>query len=114
MRKSLALLSLLLWSISSVAQDVIPSWLQAKIEQYQKLPPAQPLRTVLLVRYQDKVAYYVPPICCDIPSELYDASGSLICYPGGGFAGGDGKCPRFRLAEAQPTTVWRDSRTPPR
>jgi hypothetical protein len=50
---------------------------------------------VFRTKYKGKVAYYVPPRCCDIPSELYDENGRLICYPHGGFVGGDGRCPSF-------------------
>ena len=38
----------------------------------------------------------LPPHCCDTLSRLYDADGTLICYPDGGITGnGDGRCPGF-------------------
>ena len=41
-----------------------------------------------------KVVYHVEMGCCDIPNPLYDANGSYICSPDGGFTGtGDGSCP---------------------
>ena len=60
--------------------------------------------------YQGKAAYYVSSACCDIPSELYDATGSLVCYPDGGFAGGDGRCPSFTFLANTVSVVWRDDR----
>ena len=87
-----------------------PEWLRAKIVAYQASPPTSPPRSVLRTSYLGKTAYYVPPVCCDIPSELYADDGTLICRPSGGFAGGDGRCPGFLTAPAPSTVVWRDSR----
>jgi hypothetical protein len=50
--------------------------------------------------YKGRTAYYYPPRCCDIPSRLLDEQHKLICYPSGGFAGGDGKCPQFIFTES--------------
>jgi hypothetical protein len=41
---------------------------------------------------------------------LYDADGKLLCYPAGGFAGGDGRCPAFAADERRMRLVWRDKR----
>jgi len=87
-----------------------PEWLRAKIAAYQSQPPTRPPRAVMRTRYLGKPAYYVPPVCCDIPSELYADDGALLCYPSGGFAGGDGRCPTFSIAATPPAVVWRDSR----
>lgn len=91
--------------------DPLAPWLQQKISGYEALPPFSPPRAILLVRYQGRKAYYVTPACCDIPSELIDESGELLCHPDGGFAGGDGKCPAFAFVGNGAVTVWRDSRT---
>jgi hypothetical protein len=87
-----------------------PEWLRAKIAGYESQAPTRPPRAVMRTRYLGKPAYYVPPVCCDIPSELYADDGALLCYPSGGFAGGDGRCPTFSIAATPPTVVWRDSR----
>ena len=56
--------------------------------------------------------FYVPPACCDVPSELYDHDGNLICGPDGGIRGtGDGKCPDFFEKRREGTLIWRDPRT---
>lgn len=86
-----------------------PIWLKSKISQFEGVALTSPPRAILRTTYQGKSVYYVPPVCCDIPSELYDDGGVLLCFPGGGFAGGDGRCPAFALP-VDVTTVWRDSR----
>ncbi len=113
MKRMLLLLIGLAGASATVAQDGTPppEWLRSKIAAYQTHPPTQPPRTVLRTRYLGKPAYYVPPVCCDIPSELYGEDGALLCYPSGGFAGGDGRCPTFSIAATPPTVVWRDSRS---
>ena len=69
-----------------------PPWLQTKISLHESLAPSSPPRAILRTSYQGKTVYYVSPACCDIPSELYDEGGTLLCFPDGGFAGGDGRC----------------------
>lgn len=86
-----------------------PAWLQAKIAEYRRLPPSNPPRRIVRTTHEGRTVYYVFPTCCDIPSELYDDEGRLMCRPSGGFAGGDGKCPTFTLANSA-TPVWRDTR----
>jgi hypothetical protein len=106
---------LLLWPLLASAEETAvvaqPAWLKARIAEYQSVPPLNPPRSILRTTYRDKPAYYVSSACCDIPSELYDESGALICYPDGGFAGGDGKCPGFRFVESASSLVWRDERS---
>ena len=102
-------------AIAACAQErpvlLQPPWLQLKIAEFQKLPPFQPPRAILQAAYQGKTVYYVSPACCDIPSELYDQGGTLLCFPDGGFAGGDGRCPAFKLTGSGVSTVWRDERS---
>jgi hypothetical protein len=91
---------------------VPPAWLEARIAEYKRLPPASPPRSIVATRHEGKTVYYVSAACCDIPSELYDEHGTLLCYPGGGFAGGDGRCPTFVLGRETVTRIWRDDRAP--
>jgi hypothetical protein len=91
----------------------LPSWLTAKINEFSRLPVTNPPRSVLQVTYRGKPVYFIPPQCCDIPSELYDADGNLLCYPSGGFAGGDGRCPGFALSGQRVTRIWSDRRAEP-
>ncbi len=85
-----------------------PAWLAAKIAEYERLPVANPPRSIHRATWKGGKVFYVPPICCDIPSEVYDEKGTLLCYASGGFAGGDGRCPGF-AAEGM-TLLWQDPR----
>ena len=78
-----------------------PVWMQSKIAEYKRLPPFRPPRSVVATLHEGRNVYYVSSACCDIPSELYDEQGTLLCYPDGGFAGGDGRCRSFCLVVTQ-------------
>jgi hypothetical protein len=93
-----------------VATSSQPAWVQATISRYAGLPVASPPRAILRTTYSGRTVYFVTATCCDIPSELYEESGELICFPDGGFAGGDGRCPSFTLPPNS-VTVWRDARS---
>lgn len=113
-----ALLVILIFSFcaTALAQETapaLPKWLQSKISKYESMPPSNPPRSVHQSTYEGKTVYYIPPICCDIQSELYDEAGKRLCSPDGGFTGGgDGRCKLFNVGEAKSSTLWRDSRTP--
>ena len=87
----------------------LPAWFSAKIATLENLPAASPPRFFARTTYQGKPAYYLSPTCCDIPSELYDEAGVLLCHPDGGFAGGDGRCPSFTLIGSPLAVVWRQA-----
>lgn len=58
--------------------------------------------------YNGAIVYYIPPRCCDIYSELYDAGGVLLCHPDGGITGGgDGRCTDFLDRRRNEEIVWR-------
>jgi hypothetical protein len=97
---------------TAVAASSLPAWLQAKVAELERLPPGQAPREIVRTSYSGRSVYYVGPRCCDIPSELYEESGQLICYPDGGFAGGDGRCPSFAPAPNS-VTVWRATKSAP-
>ena len=86
-------------------------WLQAKIWEFQSQPVTNPPRVVSKAVYEGKTVYYLAPICCDIPSQLFDEDGKLICYPSGGITGrGDGKFASFVVDKPALSTVWQDAR----
>ncbi len=88
-----------------------PAWLQEKILGILDSPPANPPVQIFRTVYQSEIAYYIPPRCCDIMSELYDKNGNLICHPGGGFTGqGDFRCPDFLLTPGS-ECIWHDDRS---
>ena len=105
-------------NISAKLDTTVP-WLQAKIWDYQSRQVSNPPRSVIKTTFEGKSVYYVPPVCCDIPSELYAEDGTLMCYPSGGFTGaGDLKCPKFKLEypdyvkHNKTSLVWQDKRKP--
>ena len=87
-------------------------WLQQMIAGFQREPVANPPRKIYKCGYKGAVAYYVPPVCCDQYSALYDVNGLRLCAPDGGMTGGgDGKCPEFCCDTSSSTVVWSDPRT---
>ena len=86
-------------------------WLQVKIWEFQSQPVANPPRVVSKAVYEGKTVYHISAACCDMPSQLFDEEGKLICYPSGGIAGGgDGKCKQFVIDKPAMSTVWQDTR----
>ncbi len=98
-------------SIPAKLDTAVP-WLQAKIWDYQSRSVSNPPRSIIKTTFEGKPVYYVPPVCCDIPSELYSEDGALMCYPSGGITGnGDGKCPMFRIEYSDNTKNSKDNKT---
>src|SRR5262249_24150671 len=85
----------------------VPTWLARKIATMRSSPLGPPAQ-VWRYRYKDKTVYYMPSTqCCDRYSTLYDANGSVLCAPDGGFSGtGDGRCPDFRRERRGGEVVW--------
>ena len=93
-----------------------PDWITAKIAEYESLPIANPQRSIVRYKFEGKTVFYIPPICCDIPSQLFSEDGKLLCYPDGGFTGrGDERCPTFHKLKREEQLIWQDgrSRIPP-
>jgi hypothetical protein len=87
----------------------VPTPVANLIHELQTQPPANPPAYVGSYRYRDQVVYCVPPRCCDIFSDLYDASGQLMCHPDGGLAGhGDGRCADFLSQRTSEKVLWSD------
>ena len=85
----------------------VPAPVANLIHELQTRPPANPPAFIASYQYRGQVVYYVPPRCCDIFSDLYDAAGKLICHPDGGIAGhGDGRCPDFLSKRTNETFLW--------
>jgi hypothetical protein len=88
-----------------------PAWVQDLITQFESQPVANPPLSISRYQYQGQTVYYVPPRCCDIWSDLYDADGNIICHPDGGFTGaGNGQCPDFFTERTGGTLIWEDPR----
>lgn len=88
-----------------------PIWLKTKISQFESERVSNPPRQIYKTIYQGKTVYYIPPICCDIYSELYNATGKLICHPDGGITGnGDQRCTNFINTPDLKKLLWQDIR----
>jgi hypothetical protein len=91
-----------------------PTWMATLIGEYESQPVANPQREIIRYKFDGKTVYYMPPICCDIPSQLFSDEGKLLCYPDGGFTGGgDGRCPTFHKLKREAQFVWKDDRKRP-
>jgi hypothetical protein len=61
--------------------------------------------------FNNKTVYYVPSVCCDNFSDLYDDSCKIIAHPDGGFTGkGDRKMPTFHDEKKNEKLIWEDTR----
>lgn len=97
----------------AVAAPGIPEWLSRLIQKLENEPLADPPLSVIQYRYEGRMVYYVPPRCCDIFSDLYDADGNVIARPEGGITGkGDGRAPEFSEQRRDGKLVWKDPRRP--
>ncbi len=106
------ILVLFLAACSSGAQSGNPAWVDKLIKQFEKNPVGNPPLSIWKYDYNGQTVYFVPAHCCDIPSVVYDASGSQFCSPDGGITGqGDGKCPNFFTERTNEQLIWQDART---
>jgi uncharacterized protein DUF6970 len=88
-----------------------PEWLVTLIQELENQPVANPPAFIARYDYQGQVVYYLPARCCDIPSNVYSAAGTIICHADGGFSGGgDGRCSDFLAARKNERIIWRDRR----
>ena len=95
----------------TVGNEPRPDWLNALIEELESEPVANPPALLARYDYEGQVVYYLPPRCCDIPSNVYSATGAVICHADGGFSGdGDGRCPGFFESRKNEEIIWRDPR----
>jgi hypothetical protein len=95
----------------SEPSSALPQWLQSMIAQIESEPVTNPPSAIYRYRYQGASVYFRPERCCDLPSELYDEAGQLLCHPSGGITGrGDGRCPDFFNSRGDERVVWQDPR----
>lgn len=88
-----------------------PPFVTELIATLEAAPKSNPPGSIWRYNYKGRVVFYVPPSCCDVPSELYDSDGNIVCGPDGGLTGdGDGKCPDFFAQRTDELRVWSDSR----
>jgi hypothetical protein len=98
-------------TVTKNEKDTIPVCIKKLIASFKKEEKQNPPRSVYSYTYNGKTVYYVPPICCDFFSDLYDEHCNIIAHPDGGFTGrGDGKLPDFRTARTNEKLIWHDKR----
>lgn len=96
---------------ASATANKLPVCLNDLVAQFKKEKVQNPPRKIYSYTYQGKTVYYVPAICCDFFSDLYDSNCKLIGHPDGGFTGkGDGKMPDFFSVRTNEVLVWEDKR----
>lgn len=96
---------------SSLAANQVPGCIKSLIVDFEKDKVQNPPRSIYRYTYKGKPVYYVPAICCDFFSDLYDADCKLVGHPDGGFTGkGDGKLPDFESAKTDEVLIWKDKR----
>lgn len=113
--KFLATVIILLFLVgcSQTTQSSNPAWVDQLIHKMGSDQVGNPPQSIWSYEYNGQLVYFVPAQCCDMYSNLYDASGNVICAPDGGFTGkGDGKCTDFLDKRTNEQLIWQDSRTP--
>jgi len=92
-------------------ETIVPSCITKLIETFKAEEVQNPPRKIFSYMYKGKTVYYVPAICCDFFSDLYDGDCKLIGHPDGGFTGkGDGKITDFETEKKDEKLVWADPR----
>lgn len=95
----------------SATANKLPACINDLVAQFKQEKVQNPPRKIYSYTYQGKTVYYVPAICCDFFSDLYDSNCKLIGHPDGGFTGkGDGKLQDFGTARTNEVLVWEDKR----
>ncbi|MFC4262842.1 DUF6970 domain-containing protein [Ferruginibacter yonginensis] len=89
----------------------LPSCINNLIKTFKNEPVTNPPRKIIQYTFKGAIVYYVPSICCDYFSDLYDTNCTLIGHPDGGFTGrGDGSIKNFNEATNE-KIIWQDVRT---
>ena len=89
----------------------LPDCIKKLIVKFQKEDKQNPPRSIYSYNYNEKTVYYVPAICCDFFSDLYDGDCKLLGHPDGGFTGrGDGTVADFMKTKTNEKLIWKDQR----
>ena len=81
------------------------------VAQFRQEEKQNPPRRIYSYTYKEKLVFFVPAICCDFFSDLYDDKCNLIAHPDGGFTGrGDGTAPDFMQTKTNEKLLWKDER----
>lgn len=93
------------------SNEPTPKCIQDLIAEFTREPIQNPPRKVYSYRYKNQLVFYIPPICCDQYSVLYDSSCKVLGHPDGGITGrGDGKVADFSQLATNEKLIWEDKR----
>lgn len=88
-----------------------PACISEMIARFKAEDVQNPPRKIIRYTYRGKTVYYVPALCCDFYSELYDTNCNVIGHPDGGFTGrGDGTMTDFDSTKTNELLIWADKR----
>ena len=90
-------------------KDSVPICIEELIKKIALEPITSPPSKVYRYTFDGKTVYYVPPVCCDNFSDLYNDSCKIIAHPDGGFTGrGDGRAASFNTTKKNEKLIWED------
>ncbi len=90
--------------------DGSDEWLKNLIRQLRQEESANPPAKIYRYTYKGEVVYHLTGRCCDLPGQVYDISGNVICEPDGGITGkGDRRCTDFFETRSDETLIWEDN-----
>lgn len=88
-----------------------PACIREMIKKFSAAEVTNPPRKIYQYDYNGKIVFYVPALCCDFYSDLYDMDCNLIGHPDGGYTGkGDGTFADFSKVRKNERLVWEDER----
>lgn len=88
-----------------------PKCIREMIVRFSTEPVTNPPRKIYQYHYKGNIVFYVPALCCDFYSDLYDMDCNLIGHPDGGYTGrGDGSFPDFTERRKDEKLIWADKR----
>ena len=96
---------------SKVVVDSLSVCIKVLIEKMKSEPVTNPPSKVYSFTYKGKKVFYIPAVCCDQFSNLYNDSCRIMGHPDGGFTGrGDGNFNDFDTAKLNQKLLWEDPR----
>jgi hypothetical protein len=96
---------------TKTVQDTVPVCIRALIKKLEAETVTNPPSKIYSYSFEGKTVYYVPAVCCDNFSDLYNDSCKIIAHPDGGFTGkGDRKAPNFQEEKTNEKLIWADPR----
>jgi hypothetical protein len=96
---------------TKTVQDTVPVCIRALIKKLEAETVTNPPSKIYSYSFEGKTVYYVPAVCCDNFSDLFNDSCKIIAHPDGGFTGkGDRKAPNFQEEKTNEKLIWADPR----